>query len=228
MPLPVLFGKNRHHGQRETVAQYAFRLACYLVGLPQWNGLLPLVGPLLLGQPAQSAQPAQETPLARMALPALRMLVRASWRLDIIELEEATRRLAGLGPGLTPAGDDALAGFAAVMSLLSPHLSADTRPRDHLAEIIAAVARSRTTLLSAVLLAFAARGEVAEHLGELLLALARPAEEFAAVLCAADHVLAYGATSGGDTLLGILLGLRALQGEPIEEIAYDHTGAAQA
>jgi hypothetical protein len=228
MPLPVLFGKNHHHWLRDTVAQHAFRLACYLARQPRQNGLLLLVGPLLLGQPAQSAQPAQETPLARMALPALRMLVQASWRLDIIGVEEATRKLAGLGPGLTPAGDDALAGFAAVMSLLSPQLSADTRPRDHIAGIIAAVARPRTTLLSAILLAFAARGEVAEHIGELLQTLTLPAEEFEAVLCAADHVLAYGATSGGDTLLGILLGLRALEGEPIEEIAYGHTGAAQA
>lgn len=194
--------------QRETVAQHTCLLARYLTDQRQQDGLIPLIGPLLLGQPTQ------ETPLARMALPALRMLARASWRLDIAGVEEATRRLAGLGPGLTPAGDDALGGFAAVMSLLSSQLSADARPRDHIAGIIAAVARPCTTLLSAVLLAFAASGEVAEHLGELLLTLELPAEEFGAVLRAADRVLAYGATSGGDTLLGVLLGLRTLEGEP--------------
>ena len=154
-----------------------------------------------------------EQSVREMALPRLRMLARASWRQDIAGVEEATCGLAGLGPGLTPAGDDALAGFAAVMALLSSRLSADARPRDHIAEIIAGVARPRTTLLSGVLLTHAARGEVAEHLGELLLALALPAEASEVVLQAARSVLAFGATSGGDTLLGVLLGLRALIGE---------------
>ncbi len=212
------------HWCRETVAQHARLLAGYLTDKRQQGGLIPLVGPLLLGQPTQ------ETPLARMALSALRMLARASWRQYIAGLEEATRRLAGLGPGLTPAGDDALGGFAAVTALLSSQLSADAAPRDHVAEIIAAVARLHTTVLSAVLLAHTALGEVAEHLGQLLLALALPIEESETVLRAADHVLAFGATSGGDTLLGMLLGLRALEGkiDYKEEATYGHAGAAQA
>jgi hypothetical protein len=148
-----------------------------------------------------------------MALPALRMLALASWRRDSAGVAEATCGLAGLGPGLTPSGDDALAGFAAVMTLLSPYLSADAAPRDDIAATIARVARPRTTALSAVFLAHAAQGEVAEHLGNLLLALALPAEASEAVLHAANHVLSFGANSGGDTLLGMLLALRALEGE---------------
>jgi len=86
-------------------------------------------------------------------------------------------------------------------------------PRKYIASTIAAVAKPRTTMLSAVLLEYASRGEVSEQFGTLLLALMLPAEEIEIVLKAADRVLAFGASSGSDTLLGILLGLRALEGE---------------
>ncbi|HEV2581434.1 MAG TPA: DUF2877 domain-containing protein, partial [Ktedonobacteraceae bacterium] len=136
-----------------------------------------------------------------------------SWRQDIAGVDEATRGLAGLGPGLTPSGDDTLAGFISIMALLSPQLSADGAFREHMARTIAAIAGPRTTVLSAVLLAHAAFGEVAEQLSTLLLALSLSAEASEIVLNAADRALAFGASSGGDTLLGVLLGLRVLEGE---------------
>ena len=132
---------------------------------------------------------------------------------NIAGIEEATLRLAGLGPGLTPSGDDVLGGFAAIMALLSPQLSADSISRKHIASAIVAVAKPRTTKLSGVLLEFAARGEVSEQFGTLLLSLNLPTEEFETVQKAIDRVLAFGASSGGDILLGMLLGLRALEGE---------------
>lgn len=198
-----------YYWHRETVAQHVRLLARYLADQSQQGGLAPMIRPLLLGQ----QELAQETPLSRMALPKLRMLALASWWQDIAGIENATRGLAGLGPGLTPSGDDALGGFTSIMALLSPQLSADGASRIYTAATIAAVARPRTTALSAVLLAHAARGEVAEQLNTLLLALSLPAEASEIVLNAADRVLAFGANSGGDTLLGILLGLRALEGE---------------
>jgi hypothetical protein len=193
--------------QCETVAQHVRLLALYLVDRPQRGGLAALVGPLLLGQAVQ------EMPMAWMALPKMQLLARAAREQDMTGVEEATRGLAGLGPGLTPAGDDVLAGFAAVLALLSARISANRTSRSHVSEVIAAVARPRTTMLSGVLLEHAARGEVAERLGEMLLTLALPAEESGAVLYAADKLLAFGGTSGGDTLLGVLLGLRVLDGE---------------
>ncbi len=188
-----------------TVAQHVRLLAHYLTAHQQ-NGLAPLAGPLLLGQSRGM------TPLGQIALPRLQLLAGASWRRDSTGVEVAACGLAGLGPGLTPAGDDTLAGFASVMALLSSRLSADTYSREHIAEIIAAVARPKTTRLSAVLLTHAAHGEVAEHLGNLFLALSLPTEGSETVLHVARHLLAFGATSGGDTLLGILLGLRTLEG----------------
>lgn len=195
---------------RETVAHYVRSLTRYLAEQAGRSGLSSLAGPLLLGQSVQ------ETPLARMALPVLRLLVRAAWQQDSAGIKEAARGLAGLGPGLTPSGDDVLGGFAAVMALLSLYLSADGVSRAHIAPAIATVVGPRTTALSAALLAHAARGEVAEHLGKLLLSLALPAGATEAVLHAADAVLAFGASSGADTLLGVVLGLRALQGDTDE------------
>ena len=62
--------------------------------------------------------------------------------------------LAGRGPGLTPEGDDLLAGFAAGLALLHGR----TRDAVELAEAAAA----RTNSLSATLLRHAARGELPE------------------------------------------------------------------
>ena len=192
---------------REIVAHHVRLLAHFLVDRSRRDGLALSAGPLLLGQQAC------ETPLLQMALPMLRMLSQATWQQNIEGVEAAIRGLAGLGPGLTPSGDDALGGFAAVMALLSSQLSADAAPREHIATVIASVGQSRTTALSAILLAHAARGEVAEQLGTLLLTLALPAEASESVLQQADRVLDFGANSGGDTLLGILLGLRTLEGK---------------
>ncbi|HKV60025.1 MAG TPA: DUF2877 domain-containing protein [Ktedonobacteraceae bacterium] len=221
-PVPAIVAHGWH---RSPVAQHACMLARHLAHRSQQEGLASLVKPLLLHQAAQ------ETPLAKIALPALRLLVRATLQQDITGVEKAARGLAGLGPGLTPSGDDTLGGFIGVLALLSTQLSVDARPRKHLAALIANAARPRTTILSAMLLTHAARGEMAEHVGDLLTSLALPVAASDAVLQAAERVLAYGACSGGDTLLGILLGLQATDIDyPIDYIGenYGYTGATQA
>jgi hypothetical protein len=209
-PRPAVEGRR---WRRMTIVQQGLLLAHHLADQHQQNGLGSLAGPLLLKQSVP------KTPLERLALPKLRLLARASWQLDRAGIEAAAYGLAGLGPGLTPAGDDALAGFAAVMALLSPYLSADAVPRKHIAQTLMTVARSGTTKLSAVLLTHAARGEVSEQLGQMLLALALPIEQSEQVLRAAQRLLAFGATSGSDTLLGILLGLQTLEGAISDDLA---------
>ncbi|MGH7776155.1 MAG: DUF2877 domain-containing protein [Candidatus Dormibacterales bacterium] len=68
--------------------------------------------------------------------------------------------LAGRGPGLTPAGDDLLAGYAAGLVLFHGRLSE--------ARAIADAAAPRTTSLSATLLRHASRGELPEPAHALL------------------------------------------------------------
>ena len=189
--------------QRATVAAHAHMLARHLAQRAQPDGLASLVKPLLLHEPTQ------ETPLGRIALPLLRLLVRDCPAQDAANVERAARGLAGLGPGLTPSGDDTLGGFIAVLALIGLQPAMDVAAGKRLAEVIAGAARPRTTLLSATLLAHAARGEVAEQVGELLVALSLPPDASAAVLQAAERVLEFGACSGGDTLFGLLLGFQA-------------------
>ncbi len=197
----------RYHWDRETVAVHTRSLAHSLANKRYQDGLASLVRPLLLQQPLHV------TPLSKMALSKLQMLVQATWHQNNANIEEAVRGLAGLGPGLTPSGDDVLGGFAAVMSLLSPQLSADSFSRIYVSSIICSIAKPRTSKLSGVLLEHASRGELAEQFGSLLLTLSLPSDEFETIQKAADHALTFGASSGGDTLLGILLGLRTLEGE---------------
>ena len=203
-----------YNWDRKTVALHIRLLAQSLEKKHYQEGLAPLVKPLLLQQSLYA------TPLSKMAMPHLRMLVQAALYQDNIDIEKATRGLAGLGPGLTPSGDDVLGGFAAVMSLLSSLISIDHISRSNVSSIISAVAKPRTTKLSGVLLEHAARGEIGEQVGSFLLSLTLPIDEFETVQKAADRVLAFGASSGGDTLLGILLGLRTLLGAIYETGGY--------
>ena len=111
-------------------------------------------------------------------------------------------RLLGRGPGLTPLGDDVLAGwFAARIAAGRP---------DH---VLAAAVRHRlvvTTLLSATLLDCALHGEVLPQLGDWL---ARPTPE------TADALMAVGATSGAGMLVGADLALTSMTDR-------DHPGRA--
>jgi hypothetical protein len=74
------------------------------------------------------------------------------------------RRLLGAGPGLTPAGDDVLAGM--LLGLRSFGM-----PAEQLCSAVLAAVSGGTTELSAALLRCAARGEAVPQVNRLLLAL---------------------------------------------------------
>jgi hypothetical protein len=93
--------------------------------------------------------------------------------------------LAGRGPGLTPAGDDILAGYAAGLVLFAGRVDE--------ARLIVERAAPRTTLLSATLMRHAARGELPEPAHSLL-------EDGDPM-----PLLAFGNTSGRAILLGLAL-----------------------
>lgn len=103
-------------------------------------------------------------------------------------------RLIGRGPGLTPSGDDALAGYVA----LAAHAHREWGLPDPapLAGAIAARAPGRTTRVSAAVLAAAAAGRYAPVIG----AACRAGE--ADLPAALARLAAVGATSGLDTLTG--------------------------
>ncbi|HET9919010.1 MAG TPA: DUF2877 domain-containing protein [Ktedonobacteraceae bacterium] len=124
---------------------------------------------------------------------------------DSASIQALARCLCGRGVGLTPAGDDILAGWMAVGWLL---YGSDPDFLEACRQIVE-VARQQTHLLSQCWLAYAARGDVALPIVALLetLALPRTGENDTRLEQAAQAVLAMGATSGSDVIAGILLGL---------------------
>jgi len=121
--------------------------------------------------------------------------LRAGWQGDLAQLGQGAVQLAGLGSGLTPAGDDFLVGVMLWAWLAHP------TPRSF-CRVVAKAAAPRTTTLSAAFLRAAARGECDAAWHQLLAVLGTgPDDE---LVPAVQRVLAHGATSGADTLAGFL------------------------
>lgn len=158
-----------------------------------WSGRSNQVG----GTACSPSKPSGESQ-AMVLLAAARTGARAvqkGWRGDAVELEKGSRRLAGLGGGLTPAGDDFLAGV-----MLWAWLAHPTPQR--LGHSIVEAAAGKTTRLSAAFLRAAERGHCSDAWHRLLAALAKGGEEDLAQ--ATLEVLSHGHTSGADVLAGFL------------------------
>jgi hypothetical protein len=113
-------------------------------------------------------------------------------------LERAVDRLIGLGPGLTPAGDDVLAGVLVALAVTGDEvtrgrLAAAVLPRTH-----------RTTVVSAGFLRHAADGRAVPELARYVVALVRNRCD-AGVVQDLERV---GGTSGPALAYGARVGLR--------------------
>ena len=122
-------------------------------------------------------------------------LLQAGWEQDESLLQTGAAQLAGLGGGLTPAGDDFLTGAMVWGWLAHPNPG-------FLSRLLFEAAAPRTTLLSAALLAAAAQGEYSAAWHALLESLAQGTD--AEVDRTVQDVLSHGATSGADALAGFL------------------------
>lgn len=113
-------------------------------------------------------------------------------------------QLAGLGPGLTPAGDDFLLG---VLYGLWASRPADAAAR--LAREITQEASARTTKLSAAWLKAAGAGEAGEAWHQLWRAAIEHDDR--QILATCRRIMATGETSGADALTGLVAVLNLLQ-----------------
>ncbi|MEU0565669.1 DUF2877 domain-containing protein [Nonomuraea sp. NPDC005983] len=120
----------------------------------------------------------------------------------------AAEQLVGLGPGLTPSGDDVLAGLLVTLRQLGR--AAGTGRAVWLADWLAAAvtydARTRTTAISATLLHCAARGEASPE----VIAVLRGLTGGQALEPALRRLHRLGHTSGADLAQGIAIGLSAV------------------
>jgi len=167
------------------------------------GGLIPFLVPSGMDK---TKRPAELNSFSRLALPRVRSLLGKIREGRISELGTEVQNLVGLGPGLTPSGDDMLSGLMVSLALIAHNLKGDTERVRRVNGEIALSARKRTTMLSEEYLSHAARGETNEHFQQLikkmLTALPNEAKR------SAELVLNVGETSGTDTVLGILLGFQ--------------------
>ena len=124
---------------------------------------------------------------------------------EVARREHSLVDLIGLGPGLTPSGDDFLVGYLAGLD------AAADPARPALAAGIVEAAPARTTAISASMLRHAAGGEYAERLHEVVGALCTGRAD--RITRAVDRAMAYGATSGVDTVVGLFAALERVAAE---------------
>jgi hypothetical protein len=118
------------------------------------------------------------------------------------DLVAGCRRFKGLGSGLTPAGDDFVAGVLAALGVLE---RLDGIDRTGLKGEIAAAARGANPLVNSFI-SLTAGGWFFERLKNLLDGLA--GDEPAEVRQRAGELIAFGASSGSDLAMGLLLTLK--------------------
>ena len=150
----------------------------------------------LLGAPLPGGVPDQLIfSVTRDAVEALREGVAG----DPERLREGATGLAGLGGGLTPAGDDFLAGAMLRAWLVHP-------APDRFCRAVSEAAIPRTTTLSGAFLRAAARGECSAPWHALLAALGMEPRQGpeARVAAAVRKIMSHGATSGADSLAGFI------------------------
>ena len=126
------------------------------------------------------------TPLPAAIETQLELLLQAVGGEDMAAVATAVGALAGLGSGLTPAGDDVLLGVLFALWIWSPHRA--------WIDLIVETAVPRTTTLSAAFLRAAAAGEATVHWHDLVNGHHN----------AAANILAIGHSSGADAWTGFL------------------------
>ena len=166
------------------------------------------------------------THLVAAALPHVDGLMRGLLALDGPLVDASVGGLVGLGPGLTPSGDDLLAGLLLAMTVGEAGPAAKL-----LGDSASSLAVDRTTVLSATLLGHAAKGSGPEAAHTLLASILGESPQ-PDLQGAARSLTEAGHTSGWDTLAGLLLGIHlalrirhAGRGRPLER-SVAHAGGA--
>jgi len=156
---------------------------------------------------------------ARLRIPDSPLQLLPGWpetgRLPHFELCHSRERIAdqvgqlvGYGCGLTPSGDDYLLGYLVALAPWRRHAEMAT----HLQWLHAAIdlKLQGTTDISRHYLALGLQGHFSQALHQLMQALLTLAPPATVESCA-EQLMRYGATSGMDTLAGLLHGLRTLR-----------------
>ena len=145
------------------------------------------------------------SPLKMRSFQAINDLKHATQNRHVAIALDAASSLVGLGPGLTPAGDDFLAGYITGLWATTPiHDSLSCFMEPFLKGLAPHFAR--TTDISAAFLSDAVNQSPSQTTADLIRAIAE-GQSAAMVERAAKAALNVGSTSGADSIAGLLLGL---------------------
>ncbi|KXA93683.1 hypothetical protein AKJ38_01825 [candidate division MSBL1 archaeon SCGC-AAA259I14] len=136
--------------------------------------------------------------------PRLTDLVRSIKSSDLIGIGRNAEKLIGLGPGLTPSGDDLLTGLMIALRWMAGSVNGNFEIVRKINETIIDAADS-TTLISEQQLIHASRGETNALIQELIEAIFIGSSTDVEV--GVERVSKIGETSGADIMVGLFLGL---------------------
>jgi Protein of unknown function (DUF2877) len=153
-----------------------------------------------------------------VACPAARLLCNAAIRGDTIAIARAASGLAGLGPGLTPSGDDLLAGFVAAWTLVGEAVGRDRPAREHVTATIATGAVRGASPLGHAWLEHACQGELLEPMTRFVETFLASHPVDLGVL--ARDALGVGASSGTDWMVGFLLAAETMLDAPSSRLQW--------
>ncbi len=140
-----------------------------------------------------------ETPLLAQGRRALDRLREGLAQADAAAVTQGAAQLAGLGPGLTPSGDDVLAGI--LLGLRVWPAAAGPLGPNVVSTLLVGTAAPRTGRISRAYLWAARQGHAAEAWHDLIRGLPANVDR---VIAAATRILETGETSGADMLAGFL------------------------
>jgi Protein of unknown function (DUF2877) len=177
------------------------RVARIASDLAPTEGLSPLLHEAfaLAGGSVEGSESAHADLLVAQARGSLARLTAAIRERRWSAALSAARELSGLGPGLTPSGDDLLAGLA-----LGLHAGLGSMPRPLCSALRLAV-EGRTTDLAVARVRHALAGHADEAVHTLLATIVDGIGE--GLDGAVKAALDYGHSSGPDTLVGLIVGL---------------------
>lgn len=154
--------------------------------------------------------PAGQIATARRMGESVPGLVAATRRYDALAAAGVVAALIGLGPGLTPAGDDFLVGYLAGLWCAAGKRTERIRFLSGLGKAVSRLSR-RTNDISRTYLVHAAHGQVSSRLADLAGAICR-GERLDRLLEAAEAAIQVGHSSGMEAVTGLLVGLSVWDG----------------
>jgi hypothetical protein len=142
------------------------------------------------------------SPLSQKMSGPIMQLIASTEQFDLETAIQAAQEIVGLGPGVTPSGDDILIGFLAALWSLARENQPQLAFIDSFGSALMRIA-SQTSEISRTYLYHATHGQFSSSLSNLAEAIARNS----AVEQATQLAMRVGHSSGMDSVMGLLIGL---------------------